>query len=77
MSDDPGHSSLRGFTADAAYAGFNENEVGQLKPGLRADFVVLASDPLAMPASQLDDLQVESTWVDGKPAYRAEPPAKP
>ncbi len=67
--------ALRGFTADAAYAGFDENEVGQLKPGLRADFVVLASDPLAVPASQLDDLQVESTWVDGKPAYRADQPA--
>jgi predicted amidohydrolase YtcJ len=69
--------ALRGFTADAAYAGFDEHDVGQLKSGLRADFVVLASDPLAVPASQIDDLRVESTWVDGKPAWRAEDSAKP
>ena len=32
-------------------------------------FVVLAEDPLAMPASRLDDLTVLSTWVDGEPVY--------
>jgi predicted amidohydrolase YtcJ len=69
--------ALRGFTADAAYAGFDENEVGKLAPGMRADFVVLAEDPLAVPASQLDDLQIESTWVDGKPVYEAKKPESP
>jgi len=61
--------ALRGFTADAAYAGFDENKVGQLKPGLRADFVVLAEDPFAIAESQLDDLPIQSTWVDGKAVY--------
>jgi len=68
--------ALRGFTADAAYAGFDEKQVGKLAPGLRADFVILAEDPLAVPASQLDDLEIESTWVDGKPVYEADKPAK-
>ncbi|GAA3932637.1 amidohydrolase [Luteimonas lutimaris] len=68
--------ALRGFTADAAYAGFDEKEVGRLAPGLRADFVILAADPLAVPASQLDDLQIESTWLDGKPVYEADKAAK-
>ena len=63
--------ALRGFTTDAAYAGKDEAEVGKLAPGMRADFVVLASDPLSVPAAQLDDLVVESTWVDGKPVYEA------
>ncbi|WP_036134663.1 amidohydrolase [Luteimonas mephitis] len=63
--------ALRGFTSDAAYAGFDEKQVGKLAPGMRADFVVLAEDPLQAPASQLDDLQIESTWVDGKPVYEA------
>ncbi|MFT4255515.1 MAG: amidohydrolase [Pseudoxanthomonas sp.] len=63
--------ALRGFTADAAFAGFDEDTVGQLKPGLRADFVVLASDLLAVPESELDDLQIQSTWVDGKAVYEA------
>ena len=38
--------ALRGFTLDAAYAGFAENELGSLEPGKRADFVVLDGDPL-------------------------------
>ena len=64
------YEALRGFTRDAAWAGFAEAEVGQLREGLRADFVVLAEDPLAMPASELDALTVLSTWVDGRPVYR-------
>ncbi|MEO6228103.1 MAG: amidohydrolase, partial [Thermomonas sp.] len=63
--------ALRGFTADAAWAGFDEDQVGRLAPGLHADFVVLAADPLAVPDSQIDDLVIRSTWVDGKPVYEA------
>ena len=69
--------ALRGFTADAAYAGFDEKRVGKLAPGMRADFVILAEDPLAVPASRLDDLVIESTWVDGKPVYEAGKSATP
>ena len=64
--------ALRGFTADAAWAAHDEGEVGRLAPGLRADFVVLDEDPLAVPGEQLDDLHVRSTWVDGKAVYEAE-----
>lgn len=63
--------AVRGFTADAAWAGRDEKEVGQLAPGLRADFVILDEDPLAVPAAQLDDLHIRSTWVDGQPVYEA------
>jgi len=63
--------ALRGFTLDAAYAGFAEGEVGSLAPGKRADFVVLGEDPLAIPANELRRLQVLSTWVDGKQVYKA------
>lgn len=63
--------AVRGFTADAAYAGRDEKEVGQLAVGLRADFVILDEDPLAVPAAQLDELHIRSTWVDGKPVYEA------
>ncbi|TXH77881.1 MAG: amidohydrolase [Lysobacteraceae bacterium] len=68
--------ALRGFTADAAYAGRAETEVGKLAPGLRADFVVLEQDPMTAPADTIDDLRIRSTWVDGKPVYRVESPAK-
>lgn len=65
--------ALRGFTADAAYAGHDEDEVGRLAPGLRADFVVLDEDPMASPATGLDELHIRSTWVDGKPVFQSAP----
>lgn len=65
--------ALRGFTADAAYAGHDEDEVGRLAPGLRADFVVLDEDPMASPAAGLDELHIRSTWVDGKPVFQSAP----
>ena len=69
--------ALHGFTAGAAWAAFDEDETGRLAPGLRADFVILGEDPLAVPGSELDTLTVRSTWLDGKPVYEAETPITP
>ncbi|MGV8959596.1 MAG: amidohydrolase [Stenotrophomonas sp.] len=63
--------ALRGFTGDAAWAGHDEQQVGRLQRDLRADFVILDRDPLKVPANQLDELRVLSTWVDGEPVYQA------
>ncbi|WP_224743859.1 MULTISPECIES: amidohydrolase [Lysobacter] len=63
--------ALRGFTLDAAYAGFDEDEVGSLEVGKRADFVVLAQDPLVIDPVQLRALQVLATYVDGRAVYTA------
>ena len=65
------YEALRGFTLDAAYAGFAETEVGSLEAGKRADFVVLAEDPLAVPEAALRALTVLATYVDGQPVYEA------
>lgn len=64
--------ALRGFTTVAAFAGSAETEVGRLAPGFRADFVVLDGDPLTVPPRAIPDLRVRSTWLDGKPVYRAD-----
>ena len=66
--------ALDGFTAGAAHAGFDELEVGQLKEGMRADFVIVDHNPLAVDGSELSSLKVLSTWVDGKPVYQADAP---
>ena len=68
--------ALHGFTSGAAWSAFDEERVGRLAPGLRADFVVLDRDPLAVPRSELDDIVVRSTWVDGKPVYQADQAAE-
>ena len=62
--------ALRGFTLDAAYAGFAEEEVGSLEVGKRADFVVLGADPLADDVP-LATLPVRATYVDGEAVYTA------
>jgi predicted amidohydrolase YtcJ len=64
--------ALRGFTSDAAFAGFAETEVGRLAPGLRADFVVLDGEPLTVTPRRIPELRVRSTWVDGRAVYRAD-----
>lgn len=63
--------ALRGFTLDAAYAGFAESEVGSLEVGKRADFVVLTEDPLAVDPAVLRKLTVRATYVDGDEVYSA------
>jgi hypothetical protein len=65
------YEALRGFTLDAAYAGFAEAEVGSLEVGKRADFVVLAQDPLTVEPAQLRNLDVRATYVDGRAVYQA------
>jgi predicted amidohydrolase YtcJ len=67
-----GHEALRGFTLDAAWAGFLEAEVGSLEPGKRGDFTVLSTDPVGSEPARLLQAKVLATFVDGRAAYRAE-----
>ncbi|MBX3727051.1 MAG: amidohydrolase [Xanthomonadales bacterium] len=66
-------TALRGFTVDAAYAGFAEDEVGGLVPGRRADFIVLSDDPFSLPSARLRGVTVVSTWLDGRKVANADP----
>ena len=61
--------ALLSMTLWAAYAAFQENELGSLTPGKRADFVVLSQDIMRVPTEVLQDTRVLSTWVGGKPMY--------
>jgi predicted amidohydrolase YtcJ len=62
--------ALRGFTLDAAYAGFMEAEVGSLEPGKRADFVLLDRDLLSVPDEELLATEVLATYLDGEPIHQ-------
>lgn len=61
--------AVRGFTLDAARAGFMEQSVGSLVPGKRADFVVLDRNIFEVDASAIDDTRVFQTWLDGEVVY--------
>jgi predicted amidohydrolase YtcJ len=61
--------ALLSMTLWAAYAAFQENELGSLTPGKRADFVVLTQDIMRVPTEVLQDTRVVSTWVGGRLVY--------
>jgi len=61
--------ALLSMTLWAAYAGFQEAELGSLTPGKHADFVVLDRDIMRVPTSDILATQVLSTWVGGRPVY--------
>lgn len=63
--------ALRSMTLWAAYAGFQEKELGSITPGKYADFVVLDQDIMRVPAELVLQTRVLSTWVGGRRVYAA------
>jgi predicted amidohydrolase YtcJ len=57
--------AIRCGTVNGAYAAFEENLKGSIKPGQLADLVVLAQDPFKIDPSELLKIQVERTMVGG------------
>ena len=62
----------RGFTSDAAFAGFAEGRFGRLVKGERADFIVIDRDISRARPEAIRETQVLETWVGGKQVYRRE-----
>jgi predicted amidohydrolase YtcJ len=62
--------ALTAYTVSNAYAGFQENKLGQLKAGYLADLVVLEQDLFEIPAEEIKDITVNMTMVNGKIVYQ-------
>lgn len=62
--------ALQGMTVNAAYAAGEEHEAGRIAIGHRADLTVLAADPLATAATELPQVPVLLTVLDGEPTHR-------
>jgi predicted amidohydrolase YtcJ len=58
--------AIRGYTIDAAYAGYSEYDLGSIEPGKLADLTVLSRDLTAIPADEILDVTVERVMVDGE-----------
>ena len=58
--------SFASFTIDAAYSGHQENLLGTLEPGKKADFIILDRDLFNIDESEIWQTQVEQTWVNGQ-----------
>ncbi len=64
--------ALRMFTIDAAHAAFQEEELGSISPGKRADFTVLDKDLASVPPEEIPGVRVVATLVGGQLVYRGE-----
>jgi predicted amidohydrolase YtcJ len=60
---------LKSMTIWPASAAFQENELGSLAAGKRADFVVLDRDIMRVAAAEIPHAVVLSTWLGGTPVY--------
>lgn len=63
--------ALRCYTMESAYSFFQENTLGSLTVGKRADFVVLSDDLLKVKPDAIKDIVVEMTIVGGNVEYSA------
>lgn len=61
--------AIRLYTADAAYASFEEQLKGSLSLGKLADFIVVSVNPFEIKPEELQQLQVLETYVGGKRVF--------
>jgi len=66
----PVTDALRAYTRGAAYAGFDEDRLGTIEPGKRADLVTLERSPWDHP-DDIEAIDVAATIVDGEVVHDA------
>jgi len=57
--------ALKAMTINAAYMINMEDEIGSLKEGKYADFIIVDQDPFKIPTSDLENIKVLKTFVNG------------
>jgi predicted amidohydrolase YtcJ len=66
--------ALRCYTMESAHSVFQENTLGSLTVGKRADFVVLSENLLRIPPERVKDIDIEMTVVGGLVEHSAPGP---
>lgn len=61
--------ALRGYTYEGAFASFEEDRKGVLKPGMLADMVLIDRDLTAIPPETIRDARILKTIVGGRVVY--------
>ena len=61
--------ALDSFTSGSAYASFEEQIKGRIRPGMLADFVVLGGNPFTTAPETIQNIPVLATYLAGNPVY--------
>lgn len=64
------YEALKAVTKNAAYQYFEEDSKGSLKPGKRADLVILEENPLQVDPMQIREISVIETIKDGRSIFK-------
>lgn len=62
-------TALAAYTANGAYASFDEKTKGRIVAGMLADIIILDRDPFTSPSSDLYKINVTTTIIGGKVVY--------
>eukprot|EP01124_Arcella_intermedia_P025808 TRINITY_DN4699_c0_g1_i2.p1 TRINITY_DN4699_c0_g1~~TRINITY_DN4699_c0_g1_i2.p1 ORF type:complete len:467 (+),score=125.52 TRINITY_DN4699_c0_g1_i2:354-1754(+) len=62
--------AIKAFTLDAAYAAFQENQLGSIEVGKFADFFVINEDLTTISPLLIPHIQVQATYSSGKLVYQ-------
>jgi predicted amidohydrolase YtcJ len=62
--------ALQAYTRGGAYAGFDEDRLGTVAAGKRADLVLLERSPWDVNPGEMGEIDVTTTIVDGEVVYR-------
>lgn len=62
---------IEAYTINGAYQMFEEDQIGSLKEGKRADFIILDKDPMKINPIEIDSVKVLETYKDGKKVYES------
>ena len=64
-------AAIRAVTINAAWQCHSEHEIGSLEKGKLADFVILDSDPRQAKPTQISDIRVSETWMNGHQVFKS------
>lgn len=64
-------AAIRAVTINAAWQCHSEHEIGSLEKGKLADFVMLESDPRKVKPTDISNIKVSETWMNGKQVFKS------
>lgn len=70
-------TAMAAYTSGSAYVNHRDHDTGSIRPGYRADLVVIDPSPFDVPPEEIFGCRVVQTWIDGAAVFSAEPALTP